>query len=226
MATTVERPNKIDERTPAAAGGSGDGGFFTEDGNLHLVLDRRSPHPSSTAVYVALAGIGMIFAALTSALVVRKGGATDWKRFTLPSILYVNTLVLLASGCVLEIGRRAVGRFMTAPDHQHAKPTFWFYLSLGLGLVFVAGQYLAWLQLRREGLYLATNPSSSVLLRAYGHACPTRAGWTWGTGAHHHAATAPYVTEEHVECGFAILAFHGCLVDLPVVFALVHYLTG
>ena len=161
MATTVERPNKIDERTPAAGGGSGHGGFFTEDGNLHLVLDRRSPHPSSTAVYVALAGIGMIFAALTSALVVRKGGAADWKSFTLPSILYVNTLVLLASGFVLEIGRRAVGRFMTAPDHQHAKPTFWFYLSLGLGLVFVAGQYLAWLQLRREGLYLATNPSSS-----------------------------------------------------------------
>ena len=105
MATTVERPNKIDERTPAAGGGSDHGGFFTEDGNLHLVLDRRSPHPSSTAVYVALAGIGMIFAALTSALVVRKGGATDWKSFTLPSILYVNTLVLLASGFVLEIGR-------------------------------------------------------------------------------------------------------------------------
>ena len=116
MATTVERPNKIDERTPAAGGGSGHGGFFTEDGNLHLVLDRRSPHPSSTAVYVALAGIGMIFAALTSALVVRKGGATDWKSFTLPSILYLNTLVLLASGFVLEIGRRAVGKFMTAPD--------------------------------------------------------------------------------------------------------------
>ncbi len=61
----------------------------------------------------------MIFAALTSALVVRKGGATDWKSFTLPSILYLNTLVLLASGFVLEIGRRAVGKFMT--DRQRSK---------------------------------------------------------------------------------------------------------
>jgi cytochrome c oxidase subunit 3 len=28
-------------------------------------------------------------------------------------------------------------------------------------LVFVTGQYVAWLQLRSEGLYLATNPNSS-----------------------------------------------------------------
>ena len=72
MATTVERPTKIDERTPAAGGGPWR--VFYEDGNLHLVLDRRSPHPSSTAVYVALAGIGMIFAALTSAT----GSAQRW----------------------------------------------------------------------------------------------------------------------------------------------------
>jgi cytochrome c oxidase subunit 3 len=32
---------------------------------------------------------------------------------------------------------------------------------LFLGLLFVVGQYVAWLQLRSEGLYLATNPSSS-----------------------------------------------------------------
>jgi cytochrome c oxidase subunit 3 len=30
-----------------------------------------------------------------------------------------------------------------------------------LGLVFVGGQYAAWVQLRSEGLYLATNPSSA-----------------------------------------------------------------
>jgi cytochrome c oxidase subunit 3 len=32
---------------------------------------------------------------------------------------------------------------------------------LFLGLLFVVGQYVAWLRLRSEGLYLATNPSSS-----------------------------------------------------------------
>ena len=39
----------------------------------------------------------MMFAAFTSALIVRKGSSLDWQTFTLPSILYFNTLVLLAS---------------------------------------------------------------------------------------------------------------------------------
>jgi cytochrome c oxidase subunit 3 len=40
-------------------------------------------------------------------------------------------------------------------------PARWLYVTLGLGLLFVGGQYIAWSQLRSEGLYLATNPSSS-----------------------------------------------------------------
>ncbi len=42
-----------------------------------------------------------------------------------------------------------------------ASPSRWLYVTLGLGLLFVGGQYLAWLQLRSQGLYLATNPNSS-----------------------------------------------------------------
>ncbi len=34
-------------------------------------------------------------------------------------------------------------------------------MTLGLGLLFVVGQYVAWRQLSAQGLYLATNPSSS-----------------------------------------------------------------
>jgi len=37
----------------------------------------------------------------------------------------------------------------------------WMAATLGLGVMFIAGQYAAWRQLKAEGLYLATNPSSS-----------------------------------------------------------------
>ena len=37
----------------------------------------------------------------------------------------------------------------------------WLVITLALGLLFVAGQYVAWLQLRAAGLYLATNPNCS-----------------------------------------------------------------
>ena len=50
----------------------------------------------------------MVFAALTSALVVRRGLSDDWLSMPKPTILWVNTVVLLASSFALEIGRRAL----------------------------------------------------------------------------------------------------------------------
>jgi len=99
----------------------------------------------------------MTFLALTSALVVRKGASSDWQHFTLPSILYVNTLVLALSSATLEVSRRRMRRLRI----QAASPARWLYVTLFLGLAFVSGQYVAWRQLSSEGLYLATNPSSS-----------------------------------------------------------------
>ena len=90
----------------------------------------------------------------------------DWHHLTLPRILYFNTLALLASSVTLEIARRRIAVFMSGLKNTDVKtldenPTRWLYFTLFLGLIFVAGQYAAWLQLRSEGLFLATNPSSS-----------------------------------------------------------------
>ena len=103
----------------------------------------------------------MTFAALTSALIVRKGSSLDWQSFTLPSILYLNTALLLGSSVTLEIARRRVATFMGAIVIPGESPARWLYITLVFGLLFVTGQYVAWAQLRAEGLYLATNPSSS-----------------------------------------------------------------
>jgi cytochrome c oxidase subunit 3 len=130
------------------------------DGDLRATLD-YSPPPSSTAIFVVMFAVTMMFAAFTSALIVRKGSSLDWESFALPSILYLNTLVLVASSVTLEIARRRVAVFMGGMKSQVQSPARWLYVTLFLGLLFVAGQYVAWLQLRSEGLYLATNPSSS-----------------------------------------------------------------
>jgi cytochrome c oxidase subunit 3 len=163
MATTVHEPPKIEERRSPALRHSGNGGFrnlVPNDGNLSTVQD-RAPAPSQTGIWVLLAAITMTFAAFTSALVVRQGAAMDWRHLTLPRVLYFNTLTLLASGVTLEIARRRVAVFMGGARTFDLKPARWLYATLVLGLVFVAGQYAAWLQLRSEGLYLATNPNSS-----------------------------------------------------------------
>jgi len=163
MATTVHEPPKIDSDRLPDDGHTGNGGWknlVPAGGGPRLATD-YSPPPSSTAIWVVLFAISMMFAAFTSALVVRKGSSLDWRSFTLPSILYLNTLILLASSVTLEIARHRVAAFMNGLKTRSEHPARWLYVTLGLGLLFVAGQYLAWKQLSAQGLYLATNPSSS-----------------------------------------------------------------
>jgi cytochrome c oxidase subunit III len=163
MATTIHEPPQIDPRRAPESGHSGNGGWrnmVPADGDLRATL-AYSPPPSSTAIFVVMFAVTMMFAAFTSALIVRKGSSLDWESFALPSILYLNTLVLVASSVTLEIARRRVAVFMGGMKSQVQSPARWLYVTLFLGLLFVAGQYVAWLQLRSEGLYLATNPSSS-----------------------------------------------------------------
>jgi cytochrome c oxidase subunit III len=165
MATTVHEPPRIDEgldreRLSSNSGNGGWRNLVPTDGSLRAVQQYASP-PASTGIWVALAAISMSFAALTSALVVRKGSSLDWRHFSLPSILYLNTLVLLASSVTLEIARRRIATFMGGTRTGVANPARWLYVTLSLGLLFVAGQYAAWRQLSAQGLYLATNPSSS-----------------------------------------------------------------
>ena len=97
--------------------------------------------PSSTGIWVVLFAITMTFAAFTSALIVRKGASLDWRHFTLPSILYFNTVLLLASSVTLEVSRRRVAVFMGGLKRQTESPARWLYVTLSLGLLFVAGQY-------------------------------------------------------------------------------------
>jgi cytochrome c oxidase subunit III len=160
MATTVHE-------TPGEACGladyAGNGGrqnLVPAEGEL-LAIEDRPLESAKTGIWVALAAVTMSFAALTSALVVRQGVGMDWRHLTLPPILYLNTLLLVASSGALELARRRVPTYTGGSETQIAAPMRWLVITLALGLLFVAGQCVAWLQLNSEGLYLATNPNSS-----------------------------------------------------------------
>jgi len=166
MATTLAPPQP---KTPSSSGGSGHngngfhGGFGGGDSGAY-----RWEVPSRayrTGLWMGLAAIVMLFAAFTSALVVRKGMSTDWVSTILPPVIYLNTVILLSSSLTLEFSRRALkagfgSRFVR-----------WLYATVTLGVAFVACQLLAWRQLASRGVYLATNPSSSffyLLTAAHG----------------------------------------------------------
>jgi len=110
---------------------------------------------SFTGLLVLLASTTMIFAAFTSALLVRRGGAGDWVHTPLPPVLLLNTAVLLASSGALETARRKL--------RHGARVAFnaWWTVGTLLGLAFLGGQALAWIDLGSRGYYAATNPSSA-----------------------------------------------------------------
>jgi cytochrome c oxidase subunit 3 len=114
-----------------------------------------SRRASMTGLMVLLAAVVMFFAALTSAFIVRRGLSNDWISTRMPQVLWLNTALLLASSAVLEMARRAL-----KAGRRESFNRLWIAGS-ALGVLFLAGQYAAWLELRAQGIYLATNPSSS-----------------------------------------------------------------
>ena len=119
---------------------------------------------SHTAIWLAVCAIAMSFAALTSALIVRQGTGMDWKPFVLPPILYLNTFLLLTSSVTLELARKQIAGAAANSQSETRLLSHggkWLYATLGLALLFVLGQTLAWHNLAAQGLFLATNPSCS-----------------------------------------------------------------
>jgi cytochrome c oxidase subunit 3 len=160
MATTVQPPKLDARRELSRTPGNFNNGGNLRNGNLSAVKE-YAPPPASTGIWVVLASISMTFAAFTSALVVRQGSSLDWRHLSLPPILYLNTLVLFASSFALEVARRQLRPASKEARTESSSPVRWLYIALSLGLLFVIGQYVAWVQLRSQGLYIATNPNSS-----------------------------------------------------------------
>lgn len=153
----IERP----PTHPPARDSSGRNNLIPANSASRSVKD-YSPPPTSSAIWVLIAAIIMSFAAFSSALIVREGGSLDWRHLPLPRILYFNTFVLILSSIALGKARRRFVSFRRAGIRQETNETLrWLYATLILGLIFVAGQWTAWMQLRSQGIYLATNPNSS-----------------------------------------------------------------
>ena len=128
-------------------------------------------------LWMFLATVTMLFAAFTSAYIVRRSG-TDWRPVALPSVLWLDTLVLAASSVALETARwgGTRGRWRAASAA--------FAAAIALGLGFLGGQVLAWRQLIAAGLYAPASPHSSFFYMLTGvhgvHIVAALAVLAWG----------------------------------------------
>jgi cytochrome c oxidase subunit 3 len=119
---------------------------------------RRRGEPSgrryTTAITLVLVSILMFFMGLVSAFIVLRV-EKEWVPVHLPPILWVNTVILLASSVTIELARRRLGNGDLA-----GFPVFW-RITTALGALFLVGQLVAWRQLILQGVYVASNQASS-----------------------------------------------------------------
>ena len=153
--TAQEELELIDVGGRDRNGGFGEGGSFPRGGGAGWAAPVLPQRVYVTGMVLGLAAILMFFAALTSAYIVRKGLGNDWVAFGLPRILWLNTVILVASSVTVERARRSLGRELIGSFR------YWWRITTALGLVFLAGQLIAWRELVTAGVYLASNPSSS-----------------------------------------------------------------
>ncbi|HEY0079725.1 MAG TPA: cytochrome c oxidase subunit 3 [Pyrinomonadaceae bacterium] len=139
-------------RKPNGRGGGGPGGGGRGGGGRR---ESDAAERYRIGMWVALASIVMLFTALTSAYIVRSGISNDWRPLALPPFLWVSTALIVASSLLIETGRRKA----RSGDIKAARTRLFLTLLLGLG--FIASQLLVWRQLVAEGVYLKSNPHSS-----------------------------------------------------------------
>jgi cytochrome c oxidase subunit 3 len=163
-APELVKPGRGGAATPPAmprAGGDGDG---RPEGTFD---------PTRFGLWAFLATVSMLFIGFTSALLLRRA-SFDWRPLAAPPILPANTTVLLLSSLALESARRRLRGLDLAGS------AWLVYATGALGALFVGGQFLAWRELRGQGIYLASNPHSSFFYLLTGiHVLHLAGGLCW-----------------------------------------------
>ena len=157
MATTVTSTRPL-TKTGFGGGPKRPNGNGAPKGNGH---ERSFPGLQSSAnryrigMWLALAAILMMFTALSSAYIVRAASSGDWTRLQMPRILLLSTGLILISSITMEAARR---KWQDANVHD---PGILLLTTIVFGLGFLGCQIVAWRQLVRQGIYVASNPHSS-----------------------------------------------------------------
>jgi cytochrome c oxidase subunit 3 len=94
---------------------------------------------------------------------VRSASSNDWQPIAMPKVLWLSTALILISSVTMEISRRSLKQQGKQQGRQKSDAGYgrWLMITVVLGLAFLATQLLAWRQLVRQGVYMASNPYNS-----------------------------------------------------------------
>lgn len=179
---------------------------------------RNKIHPKKFALWVACASILMLFAAWTSAYIVRRASG-NWLEFRLPDIFLVNTVVILLSSVTLHASYTA---FKRGKEKMYR---ILLLVTTLLGLAFLVLQYQGWQSLAAIGVELTTNPSGSFVYVISGaHAAHILGGIAALIVAMIHAFALPYKVTPARKLRFELTLTYWHFVDFLWVYLLIFFL--
>jgi cytochrome c oxidase subunit 3 len=113
-------------------------------------------NPSKFIVWLFIVTIVMLFAALTSAYVVKQSEGS-WLIFSLPGIFWITTAIILISSITMQMALKA------AKNDNFNQIKIFLGITALLGLTFLIGQYQSWKQLVEMDVFFVGNPAGSFL---------------------------------------------------------------
>ncbi len=113
-------------------------------------------NPKKFVLWLLMVSIVMLFAALTSAYIVRKGDG-NWLLFDLPNVFYYSTGVLLLSSVTIQLS------YFFAKKDELEKLKLFIIISAILGISFLFMQVQGWKELVQNKVFLVGNPSGSFV---------------------------------------------------------------
>lgn len=161
------------DRGRGGGGGGGRGGDNVPDYGERMRRYRLGVAVGLVSVVAAFVSFSVLYIArqsagkydVTSGRIIR-----DWQPVNLPTtLLWVNTLVLIASSVTLEVARRQANKHATLdpvylipgirPDRE--RTAMWVATTALLGVAFLFGQWRAWLLMEQRGWFVNSGASSS-----------------------------------------------------------------
>lgn len=113
-------------------------------------------HPKKFALWLFIVTVVMLFAAWTSAYIVRQSEG-NWLEFDLPEIFWYTSGVIILSSVTLHWA------YISAKKDELAKLKIGMVVSAVLALTFLAGQWYSWIALVDRDVFFVGNPAGSFL---------------------------------------------------------------
>jgi cytochrome c oxidase subunit 3 len=118
--------------------------------------ETRSVNPKIFTMWLFIVSIIMLFAAFTSAYLVRKAEG-NWVEFQLPNLFYYSTVVLIGSSASMHCA------YLAAKKDQFNALRISISITFVLGLIFLIMQFYGWIQLVNQNVFFVGNPSGSFV---------------------------------------------------------------